>query len=118
MLYLKNSLVNLTIIFFSLFFLTFATADDGNFIFPKKKIITIKSDEKKQDNVEISRKIISIDLPKKNPLRQNYTRQNKIKDIEKINEVIKKKEVVNSTSAKDLPKKKPNSQEKIKTQNK
>ena len=38
MLYLKNSLVNLTLILFSLFFLTVLSADDSGFIFPKKKI--------------------------------------------------------------------------------
>ncbi len=53
MLYLKNSLVNLTIILFSLFFLTILPAEESNFIFPKKKIITIKADEKKQNKTEI-----------------------------------------------------------------
>ncbi len=73
MLYLKNSLVNLTIIFFSLFFLTISSADDSNFIFPKKKIITIKSDKKKQSNIEINKNFTSIDLPQKNPFRENLT---------------------------------------------
>ena len=88
MLYLKNSLVNLTIIFFSLFFLTFASADDSNFIFPKKKIITIKSDEKKKVNVEKTKKIISIALPKKNPLRQNSVQLKEKGNSEKIYEVF------------------------------
>ena len=48
MLYLKNSLVNLTIILISLFFLTVSSGDDNTFIFPKKKIITIKPLEKKK----------------------------------------------------------------------
>ena len=91
MLYLKNSLVNLTIIFFSLFFLTFTSADDSSFIFPKKKIITITSDEKKLDNVEISKKFISITLPKKNPLRQNSAQLKKKENSEKIYEVVEKK---------------------------
>ncbi len=93
MLYLKNSLVNLTIIFFSLFFLTFTSADDSSFIFPKKKIITITSDEKKLDNVEISKKFISITLPKKNPLRQNSAQLKKKENSEKIYEVVEKKKI-------------------------
>ena len=52
MLYLKNSLVNLTIILFSLLFLSISSSADDNFIFPKKKIITIKTEEKKQNKVE------------------------------------------------------------------
>ena len=36
--YRKNSLVNLTIPLFLLFFLTNLCADNSNFIFPKKKI--------------------------------------------------------------------------------
>ena len=71
MLYLKNSLVNLTIILFSLFFLTISLADDSDFIFPKKKIITIKSDEKKFINVKISKNFLSNNIPQKNPLRKN-----------------------------------------------
>jgi len=37
MLNLKNSLVNLIILLFSLFFLTVSVADNEGFIFPKKK---------------------------------------------------------------------------------
>jgi hypothetical protein len=63
MLYLKNSLVNLTIIFFSLFFLSIAASDDNDFIFPKKKIITVKNVLKKQNNIEISKSFGAIYLP-------------------------------------------------------
>ena len=118
MLYLKNSLVNLTIIFFSLFFLTFTSADDSSFIFPKKKIITITSDEKKLDNVEISKKFISITLPKKNPLRQNSAQLKKKENSEKIYEVVEKKKISNNKTTTGLSKKKHVSQKKIKNLNK
>ena len=80
MLYLKNSLVNLTIALFSLFFLTISSADDSNFIFPKKKIITIKIDEKKQNNVEINTNFKLDDLPQKNPFRKNFAPKKNQKD--------------------------------------
>ena len=118
MLYLKNSLVNLPIIFFSLFFLTFTSADDSSFIFPKKKIITITSDEKKLDNVEISKKFISITLPKKNPLRQNSAQLKKKENSEKIYEVVEKKKISNNKTTTGLSKKKHVSQKKIKNLNK
>ena len=58
MLYLKNSLVNLIIILFSLFFSTNLSAEDGTFIFPKKKIISIKVEKK-----NLSTSIISLTSP-------------------------------------------------------
>ena len=70
MLYLKNSLVNLTIILFSLFFLTISSADDNSFIFPKKKFITVKTDKIKQFKVEIIKNFKLDNLPQKNPLRK------------------------------------------------
>ena len=70
MLYLKNSLVNLTIILFSLFFLTILSADDNSFIFPKKKFITVKTDKIKQFKVDISKNFKPSNLPQKNPLRK------------------------------------------------
>jgi len=109
MLYLKNCLVNLTIIFFSLFFLTIVSADDSEFIFPKKKIIIIKVEGGKQNNSEISKDFISIDLPQKNPLRENYTQQKKQKNNVEVSELPKKKEVPKNTTT-DLPKKKLTSQ--------
>ena len=96
MLYLKNSLVNLTIIFFSLFFLTIASTADSSFIFPKKKIITIVSDEKKENNIKISKNFKSINLPQKNPFRKNSNEQKKIRDDVKISELNKKKEAKNN----------------------
>ena len=91
MLYLKNSLVNLTIIFYSLFFFTAVSTDDNNFIFPKKKIITIKTDEKKQNNTEISKNFTSIVLPQKNPLRGNSIEQKRQKDSKEISKLTEKK---------------------------
>ena len=52
MLYLKNSLVNLTIVLFSLFFTTVSLADESIFIFPEKKSIVVNNVEKKQINQE------------------------------------------------------------------
>jgi len=69
--YLKNSLVNLTIILFSLFFLTNSLAEDINFIFPKKKTIIINTDQGKKIKVESSKKFKSVDLPRQNPFRKN-----------------------------------------------
>ena len=67
--YLKNSLVNLTIILFSLFFLTHSSSNEGSFIFPKKKNITIKPVEKKQIKIEKKNKNSS-NLPQKKPLEK------------------------------------------------
>jgi len=50
--YLKNSLVNLIIVLFSLFFLTISLAENSNFIFPKKKNITIKTNEEKKIKIK------------------------------------------------------------------
>ena len=94
MLYLKNSLVNLTIIFFSLFFLTISSAENNNFIFPKKKIITVIMDEKKENIDVLSRNFISIKLPQRNPLRKNSTKQKKKNNIVKSAEVTKKKKTL------------------------
>jgi len=107
MLYLKNSLVNLTIALFSLFFLTISSADDSNFIFPKKKIITIKIDEKKQNNVEINTNFKLDDLPQKNPFRKNFAPKKNQKDNIKISEYPEKKKIIDKILITDLPKKKP-----------
>jgi len=120
MLNLKNSLVNLTIISFSLFFLTIASSDDNGFIFPKKKIVIIKADKKKQDNIEIVKKnFTSIDLPQKNPLRKIISQQKKLngKDVIKVSKEIKKEKVTNTATATNLPKKEPVFQDNTKIQN-
>ena len=112
MLYLKNSLVNLTIIFFSLFFLTAASTDDGIFIFPKKKINSIKVNQKKVNNAELSKSFTSVVMPRKNPIRENLIQQKQLEDGKKISELVKKKEVVKDTLTNGLPKKKLISQNK------
>ena len=103
MLYLKNSLVNLTIILFSLFFLTNSSAEDINFIFPKKKFITINTDQGKKIKVESSRKFKSVNLPRKNPFRKNIVLKTDIKTTE----LPKKKEVNNKATSNTLPRKNP-----------
>jgi soluble lytic murein transglycosylase len=118
MLYLKNSLVNLTIIVFSLFFLTNVLSDDGGFIFPKKKIVTIKVDKKKQGDVEITKDFKSLNLPQKNPLRENRAQQKKSKNIVKVPEIIKKKKDTNNSAVIVLPKQKSDSQNNTKVQKK
>jgi soluble lytic murein transglycosylase len=106
MLYLKNSLVNLTIPLFLLFFLTNLCADNSNFIFPKKKITTIKIDETKQSEDKNSENFKISDLPQKKPLRKISSSQknlkNNIKNSKTIETKIKKIIAVN-----DLPQKKP-----------
>ena len=74
--------------------------------FQKKKIITIKDNQKKQNNVEISKSFTSITMPRKNPLRENSTQQKKLKDNEKISELVKKKEVAKDTTTNGIYKKK------------
>jgi len=103
MLYTKNSLVNLTIIFFSLFFLTISRADDNNFIFPQKKIIAIKNNENKQIKTEISKNFKSSDFPQKNPFRVKGVLQEKSKPVE----LIENKKLENNVVFNDLPVKKP-----------
>jgi soluble lytic murein transglycosylase len=98
MLYLKNSLVNLTILLYCLFFLTISSASDNDFIFPKKKIIILKIDEEKKIKVSTNKNFKSIFLPKKNPLRKN----NLQKDI-KITKLSEKKEIINKVTFNNLP---------------
>ena len=107
MLYLKNSLVNLTIIIFCLFFLTFLSAQDGAFIFPKKKIILTEAAEKKQIKSEIDISIVSFNLPQKKPIKiKKTTKKNLIDTKEKIQ--FKKKNISKKNSPSTvLPVKKP-----------
>ena len=118
MLYLKNSLVNLTIILFLSFFLTIVLADDNGFIFPQKKIISIKAVEKKQNNTKVNKNFASSNLPQKNPLRKSSTLQKKPKDSVQISELTKKKEVVDNTTTTSISEKKTISQNNTKVQNK
>ena len=114
MLYLKNSLVNLIIILFFSFFLSISSAQDNNFILPKKKIITMPLYEKEQIKDEKSENFISIDLPQKNPLRKNFTPKIELKDIVNIPVIIKKKDIKNNNNTTNLPEKKPITQQNTK----
>ena len=111
MLYPKNSLVILSIIFFFLFF-TIASAEDNGFIFPKKKIIIIKPNVTEKGNVKISKNSTSINLPQRNPAQQRK-RQESIKK----SSLIKGKEVTKNINPVNLPKKKPFSKNTTKTKN-
>ena len=102
MLYLKNSLVNL-IIFIALFFFTILSAEDSTFIFPKKKIITIKSDEENQSKVEISKTFNLSILPQKNPLRGLSKTSVNLKGASKNIEAAKENKIIFT----ELPEKKP-----------
>jgi len=107
MLYLKNSLVNLTIALFSLFFLTTLSAEESNFIFPKKKIITIKTSEKKQNNFETRKNFFSSDLPQKKPFKEKLSTQQNLKDNIKTSGITKKKETKSKIIFTKPPEKKP-----------
>ena len=117
MLYLKNSLVNLIIILFSLFFLSISLADDGNFIFPKKKVIAIKNVGKKQ--IEIKEKIINktTNLPKKKPIERKIATKKNIKKNQIESKLSKKVKVEKKIISAKLPKKKPTSVKIKKKQN-
>ena len=90
MLYLKNSLVNLTIILFSLFFLTILPAEESNFIFPKKKINTIKANQNKQGKIEINKNSKLSDLPPKKPFQEESSPQKKLRNNIKDSQITKK----------------------------
>ena len=107
MLYLKNSLVNLLITLFSLFFLTISYADDNSFVLPKKKIIIIKLDRKIQSNSEISKNFSLSKLPQRNPLRTNSIPQKKLEVNVDTFKKNKKKKINNIITSGDLPERKP-----------
>jgi len=107
MLYLKNSLVNLTIILFSLFFLTISSAEESNFIFPKKKIIITKVSEKKQDKVEVKKNFNLDSLPQKKPFIKVSSTQKKIGDNKSTSKINKIKNSKNRITFTGLPEKKP-----------
>ena len=115
MLYLKNSLVNLIIILLSLFFLAYSSAEDGTFIFPKKKTILIKDIEKKKIEIEIVGNNISSVLPKKKPVRKKIEIQKKISGNKK-NQLIEKNKFSKEIFSTELPVKKPVSRDNNKKQ--
>ena len=106
MLYLKNSLVNLTIILFSLFFLTILPAEESNFIFPKKKINTIKVSEKNQGKIQINKNYKLSDLPQKKPFQEESSPQKKLSNNIKNSQISKKNNTKNKITATGLPEKK------------
>ena len=108
MLNLKNSLVNLTITLFSVFFLTVLLADDSNFIFPKKKIITINTNKEKPKKIGLRSSFKSIDLPKKNPLRIKSIQQKKLGQDLETPRAADKKIIKDKNTFVNLPKNKPN----------
>jgi soluble lytic murein transglycosylase len=117
MLYLKNSLVNLTIILFYLFFLTILSAEESNFIFPKKKIITTKISENKQEKIEISKNLKSDNLPKKKPFTKILSKQKNLKTNKKTTVITKKKYNKNKLASTELPQEKPISKNNTITKN-
>jgi len=106
MLYLKNSLVNLTIILFSLFFLTVSSADDGVFIFPQKKIIIIKKIEKQTEVKKINNKK-SVVLPQKKPTKREKQIQRNLTITQKKTNLPVRNEIKEEIFFNKLPTKKP-----------
>jgi len=107
MLYLKNSLVNLTITLFSLFFLTILPAEESNFIFPKKKIVTSVTSKNEQDKVEVTKNLNLNDLPQKKPFQKSLSSQKNLQEKTKISEYDKNKITNDRIIVRGLPKKKP-----------
>ena len=115
MLYLKNSLVNLIIILFSLFFLTILLADENSFIFPQKKNITVNLDAKKINVIKNSK---TNNLPLKNPLRKKFKPLIESKDSKKKLNI--KNKIEKNVLSLDLPLRKPvlkNNQKKVQKEN-
>jgi soluble lytic murein transglycosylase len=105
MLYLKNSLVNLIIILFSMLFFNISSAVDSDFIFPQKKITPIKNEEKKQYKIENNKINQLITLPQKKPINEKIFKQVLVKDTKKNNQTLNKNKKY--TLSKNLPLKKP-----------
>jgi len=103
MLYLKNSLVNLTIILFSLFFLTVSSAKDEDFIFPQKKTLVIKTIEKKEISTKKSVDNSSSNLPQKKPIKRKIIIQKDLKNIKKVSKILEKNNAEKKMFSSDLP---------------
>ena len=107
MLNLKNSLVNLIIILFSLFFLTNLSTENSNFIFPEKKNITIKINKGKKNNTEVINNVKSFLFPQKSPIKKNLpAKKNQINNENLVIKADEKKLKINATSL-ILPEQKP-----------
>ncbi|MBL6857459.1 MAG: lytic transglycosylase domain-containing protein [Pelagibacteraceae bacterium] len=107
MLYLKNSLVNLTIILFFSFFLTVSIADDGAFIFPKKKIIIIKPVIKNQIDVKKNNVFELSDLPQKKPIETKIIKQKNLTENNKNSKLVEDSNIKKKSFSAELPLKKP-----------
>ena len=107
MLYLKNSLVNLTIILFFSFFLTVSIADDGAFIFPKKKIIIIKPVNKNQIDVKKNNVFELSDLPQKKPIETKIIKQKNLTENNKNSKLVEDSNIKKKSFSAELPLKKP-----------
>ncbi len=103
---LKNSLVNLIIILFSLFFLTVSSADNDNFIFPKKKIIVIKKVEKKQIEIKKNENQ-KVNLPQKKPVEKKVSKPKQLVNSKKNVNLIEGKNQKKNKFSSILPAKKP-----------
>jgi len=112
MLNLKNCLVNLIIILFSLFSLTVSSTANDDFVFPKKKEITIKNIEKKQNEVKKKNNIKSINLPQKKPMLKKEQDQKNLKISNKKSTLTVRSEVKKKIFANELPVQKPTLKEK------
>ena len=107
MLNLKNSLVNLTIILFSLFFLTISLADENSFILPKKKIISTKKINEKTVKVEESSKEKIISLPRNKPSQKKTPSKKKLAKTKEKTKLLKKEKTAKKKLSAELPVKKP-----------
>ena len=112
MLNLKNCLVNLIIILFSLFSLTVLSTANDDFVFPKKKEITIKNVEKKQNEVKKKNNIKSTNLPQKKPILKKKQDQKDLKISNKKNTLTVKSKVKKKIFSNELPVQKPTLKEK------
>jgi len=89
-----------------LFFLTVSVADNEGFIFPKKKNIIINT-EKKQVRSNKNTQSKSFNLPKKKPIKREFSSNKNQVKTEKNSTQTKKKEVSIKLQNKHLPVKKP-----------
>jgi len=86
-----------------MFIFTILSAENSNFILPKKKIITINTDKEKYIKTEINKSFKLIDLPQKNPFRIRNPMKKNLKETLKTAKPVKEELFI-----RDLPKKKPN----------
>ena len=108
---LKNSLVNLTIILFSLFSLTLSLADNQDFIFPKKKIVELETVKKKQIKIEKNNNKNLFNLPQKKPIKKKIVQADLI-ELKENSKSTKNNKVEEKMDTIELPLRKPIQQNK------